>query len=246
MFYRDYRFFKSDAGTIIIFIFLFTSCSTTVFKKHLDADNKINKIKKYLLITPDINIYEFTAGGMHELRDDWSEQSVKFTKESLRNEFSSIASNLKEISIDKTDNDLRNLSALYEAVSRSINQHVLGPEGMRFPEKSKNFVYSIGSTEKLLKEHDADALVFVYGFDEVSTGGRAALGMLGVMTGVLTGVYVMPRGGITFVSIAVIDREGNVLWYGTRGGESKYDLRKEKTVQTIVKNILKDYPGLKK
>jgi hypothetical protein len=110
----------------------------------------------------------------------------------------------------------------------------------------KNFDYSIGPIDKILQKHGTDALIFVYGFDEISTGGRKALQAAGIIAGALTGVVVLPRSGFTVINAAIVDPSGAVLWYNVKGSQGGYDLRNPESATNFIRSVLSDYPGIKK
>jgi hypothetical protein len=102
----------------------------------------------------------------------------------------------------------------------------------------------VGSIEELLRRLGADALIFVYGYDEISTVGRKALTVLGVAIGAVTGVMILPRSGITAVSVGLVDPSGAILWYNTKAGAGAYDLRKAESAKALLQAILTDLPRL--
>jgi len=77
---------------------------------------------------------------------------------------------------------------------------------------------------------------FLYGSDEISSSGRQALQVLGVLTG------MMPRSGITAISFALVDASGSVLWYDIKGGQGNFDLGKYDSVLQLVAGALDELP----
>jgi len=233
--------------SIIIFILFVTfACAPPPYRKHPEFETRSTAVGNPGLIPPDIKIYELTAGGLHELRDDWSEIGKE-------NCLSSVTECLKEkncptecLAIDKEmEEKLEDILALYRAVSTSIHLHTY-PGVAYFPEKEKNFRYSIGPLQDVLEEFGVDSLVFVYGFDEISTGGRQALMAASIIIGAFTGVYMGPRAGVTFVSVAVVDSSGDILWYDVSASSGEHDLRNPETTQKLFKLIFADFPQLVK
>jgi hypothetical protein len=223
----------------------FGCASVAPYRAHPEFEMRTKNIKISGLLSPDIKIYEFTAGGVRELRDDWCAQGRENIQGALIQCFQEKTLEIKPITMDKEmEEEMEDIYALYRAVSISINTHTYGD--FKFPEKMKNFDYSIGPIDKIMQKHSTDALIFVYGFDEISTGGRKALQAVGVIAGALTGVVVIPRSGITVVSAAMVDPSGTILWYNIKGSQGGYDLRNPESSANLIRAILADYPGVRK
>jgi hypothetical protein len=202
-------------------------------------------IKTTGLLSPDIKIYEFTAGGVRELRDDWCSKGRENVQGALIECLREKPLEVKPITFDQEmEEEMQDIYALYRAVSTSINTHTYGD--FKFPGKMKIFDYSIGSIDKILQKHGTDALIFVYGFDEISTGGRKALQAAGIVAGALTGVVVIPRSGFTVVNVALVDPSGAILWYNIKGSQGGYDLRTPESATKFIRAVLSDYPGVKR
>ena len=150
-------------------------CAVIKSRTHPEFEARYKNIETFGLIPPDIEIYELTAGGVRELKDEWSDMGKENVINALMKKLKE-----KEIKVETFTKDeiMEETLALYRAVSMCIELHTQGP--WSFPEKQKNFDYSIGSIEKILKENDVDALMIIYGSDEDTTGGRQALIALGV------------------------------------------------------------------
>jgi hypothetical protein len=106
----------------------------------------------------------------------------------------------------------------------------------------------VGSLETILKSSGGDALLLVYGVDQIATAGKKALNALGTITGTavaaLTGVYTGPRMEGTRMRMALADRNGTVLWYNNYNGV--YDLRDVESSSNIIRLTLEDFPGIAK
>jgi len=215
------------------------------YRAHPELEIRSKNIKTPSLLPPDIKIYELTAGGVRELRDDWSLRGRENVLRALIENLHKKQYKIKTITISEDlDEEMEEIQALYRAVSMSILMHTYGP--YIFPEKLKNFDYSIGSIERILQRFDADAMIFVYGFDEISTSGRKALTVLSIIAGAFTGVALMPRAGLTSVSVALVDASGTILWYSIRSSEGGYDLRNPESAARLLRIILSDFPNLGK
>ncbi len=213
------------------------------YRMHPEFYRRALRIKTPGLIAPDVRICELTAGGVRELRDDWGAAGRQNVADALTACLDEQACRVKTCVVGKEiEEELEDIQTLYRAVSQSIQIHTYGP--YPFPEKRKNFIYSVGAIEDLLQRLEADALIFVYGYDEISTVGRKALTVLGVAIGAVTGVMVLPTSGMTSVSVGLVDRSGAILWYNVKASAGIYDLRKPESAKTLLKDILSDLPRL--
>lgn len=225
--------------------FLAVGCAPITKTVHPEFEVRLKDIKTTGLLSPDIKIYELTAGGVRELRDDWCVKGKENVQKATMECLGERPLEIKPITIDKeSEEEMEEIYALYRAVSTSINLHTQGDN--KFPEKVKNFDYSIGSIENILKRYEVDSLMLVNGFDEISSSGRQALKAAGIIAGALTGVVIIPRSGITIISVSLLDPSGAILWYNIKGSQGGYDLRNPESATKFVREILSDYPGVKK
>ena len=175
------------------------------------------------------------------MRDEWCSKSRDNVEEATIKCLHDKLADVKPTPVNgEVQEELEEVYALYKAVSTSIQLHIYGPFG--FPEKKKNFDYSVGSIKRILETLGADVLIFVYGSDEISTSGRKALQAGAVAIGLLTGVIVIPRGGITEVSVGTVDASGSILWYNVKRAEGGYDLRNRESAINLLTEILSDFP----
>ncbi len=233
-------------------LFVVFGCAPVSYRAHPQFEMRSKDIKTTGLLSPDIKVYEFTAGGMRELRDDWCVKGKDNVQKAMMDCLMEKAFTIKPIAVDPDmEEELSDIYALYRAVNISINLHTR-IEGQQFPEKVKNFDYSIGSMEKILNRYGGDALFFVTGFDEISTSGRQVLKAVGIIAGVAVaaagvgGAIIVPRSGITLVSVALVDPSGAILWYNLKANAGGYDLRQTESATKFVREVLADYPGTRK
>lgn len=230
----------------IISISILISCAPKTYKTHPQFGTNCKLIKSYCLIKPDVEICEISAGGVKEIRDDWCEQGLENVVAALQKTLDLKKVNYKRIIIDDDfKKEIEDIRALYRAVSQSIRLHAIGPGPHVFPEKTASFDYSVGPIDTILDRYNCDALIIVYGTDQISTGGRKALMALGAIAGAFTGVVVMPVAGMTTINFAVIDQGGNILFYTSKAGGG-YDLRKPESALSLVNQVVTEYPECKK
>jgi hypothetical protein len=221
---------------------LFTGCAIApTFRAHPYLDEKIRTTKTVMMIPPKVDVYQITAGGVKEKMDEWTSEARKNVITAIEEELSDrpgiVFKTLSEDSLSKeVEFNFEETLALYGAIDESIIIHTYGQPKNRFPEKIKDFDYSLGSEVKGLAEQ-ADALLLVSCVDHISTEGRKAL----MFTAAILGVYF--QGGVTAVSVALVDaNSGSVLWYNFKGSGGTHDLRDPESAKSLVKDLLKDFP----
>jgi hypothetical protein len=194
------------------------------------------------LLPPDVKVFELSAGGVSELRDDWCEAGRKNVVDALKKSCRAKGIDVRDAALGKDiEEELEEIQALYEAISVSIGLHVYGQ--FVFPDKVRNFDYSLGPIDTILQRLGADYLMFVFALDEVTTAGRKALSVAASVIGAMAGVYIVPQGGLTMVSVALVDASGAILWFNVKGGRGNYDLRDCDSAASIVSAVLGELPG---
>jgi hypothetical protein len=215
------------------------------YRKNPQFDSFCKDIKTYGLVKPRVEVFEISAGGVPELRDDWCAAARGNVVAALERKFSSKMINLKTIEPDvSTSQEFDEVSALYKVVSYSIKFHTYAPAYI-FPEKVDKFDYSLGPIDRLLERYGCDGLIFVYGHDEISTAGRKTLMAAGIVVGALTGVYAGPRGGATTIDVALVDASGTILWYSFQA-QGASDLRDPGSAAQLVDRVMSNFPECQK
>lgn len=228
--------------TLILLLALSCCATDPTLRSPPGAGERLKNIKNVYLAPPDARVYELPANGMREQREDWSaaakENLVKSTAEALKGKGLQVQQTPVEGDVEA---ELHDIQALYRAVSLSVQTHAYNKDSL-FPDKVRNFDYSVGPIDKFLDRCHSDALLFVDGYDEILTVGRKTLNTVGVVAGALMGVVIVPRTGFTATSAALIDRSGAVLWYSLKGGSGSYDLRDSGSCFDLVSGMMADFP----
>jgi len=212
------------------------------YRAHPDLARRAQAVKIVGVLPPDIKVYELSAGGDTELRDDWSAAGREAVLSGLADVFRDRGIALKSLAIDKDmQGSFEDVTALYRAVSYSIVEHTY--RHPPFPTKLENFDYSVGPVDDVLRKQPADAFIIVYGVDQISTAGRKVLRGVGLVLGSVTGQPVLSQG-TTALNIALVDRAGTVLWYKIAGDDGGYDLRDSKSARAFIKRLVADFPSV--
>lgn len=231
------------AGMLLaVLLLLLTGCVPALQSNRAELDARARKLRNIVMLSPDTRIYELGAGGMKEQRDDWSslgrENLEKAIIENLRGQ--SVNVKIFKVTSD-LENELDEVQSLYREVMEGAYTHTLfwgGRNPNFFPERLKNFDYSVGSLEKLLKKQKADGLLLVQAEDEISTTGRKVLRVVQA----INPFGMAGRYGVTIVKIALADRKGDILWDEFRYDSGGSDLRDANSTRDFVNALLKEFP----
>ena len=225
--------------------FLIGGCAPKEYRVNPEFTSLSKEIRNPILPHPKIEVYELTAGGVRELKQEWCDIGLENVATAVLQNLQSIKCKIMEKNLSPAmEEKIEDLRALYTAVSYSIQMHAMNPQSpMAFPAKMANFDYSIGPIDDLLKELGADGIILIYGSDEISTGGRQGLIAAGLIVGLATGVYAGPRVGITSINASIINPDGKIIWYSSKASGG-HDLRDKESVDKIIQQLFADFPKL--
>ena len=153
-----------------------------------------------------------------QVRDDWSRAGKENVIKALIETFTGKGFRVTPLTVnEERAEDVREIKALYKAVDKSIRLHGYGPQ--LFPEKRNRFVYSVGPSEKTLSRLGADSMIFVSGSGHISAREQKA-----------------------WISAAVSDSSGTILWHCVRHTVDQYDLRDAESAAEFVEDLLSSFP----
>ncbi len=163
-----------------------------------------------LVVPPDSRLARLTAGGMHEEREDWSNQARSNLRDAITQTFATLGVSVvsypdrgKVVPWRPQD---ASLVRLHEAVGGAIlGSSVLPTQRSRHPYLD----YGLGDAARHL--HDdfgADFALFVYCAATYASSGRVALGVLAAIGGV-----AVDTGTLTGFASLVDLRDGKVIWF---------------------------------
>lgn len=223
-------------------------------RKNSSLIDRRSSIKTILMISPTVDIFEFSAGGVRESVDEWSSQAKKNIAVVIENELQgkwdlAVKRLPNETVGGKMASALQETLNLYYAVEMAIAEHAY-PSGGRtvnvslFPDKVTQFDYSLGSEVNKLAA-GADAIFLIRGLEQKATGGRKAVQMsvaiLSILTSPLTRSFTIPEGSGGVLSAALVDaKTGDILWY-----KRAFDVSGLETPEgalTSVRQLLADFP----
>jgi hypothetical protein len=191
---------------------LLQGCVSTQVRTAQDPAGKPLRIAgSVVLVEPDIELYAVGAGGVEEPRKAWTESARRLWPQAVRELLQAQGIELKSDFVLPPDagpeNHLRQLQLLNQAVSISILTY-----GRRDTLRNKHgkFDWTLGpGVADLRQATGADYALFTYIRDSYTTGGRAAMRVIGFL---LLGGDI--GGGVQVGLASLVDlRTGQVVWH---------------------------------
>ncbi len=197
---------------------LFVSgCTCTSERLHPHFPDYRQHMGVMLVLVPEIGIFEQLPDGSRLFQDIQSQ-------EAQRNAQQSIARQLEErhFRVQKADtrmmqsSELLAVTSLFRSVNRSIQLHTFGPQP--YPAKLNAFEYHLGPVADILKANHADGLVLALGHQTTSA-----------------------QPVKNWLSIAVVEPEGRIIWYGLQGDHHKFNLQTSEGLTALVESTLVNF-----
>lgn len=196
----------------LVFALLLQGCVSTQVRTAQDPAGKPLRIDgSVVLVEPDIELYEVGAGGVQEPRKAWTESARRLFPQAARDllQAQGIALRPDFRLPDEVgpESRLRQLQLLNQAVSISILNY--GRSGALRNKRGK-FDWTLGpGVSELRQATGADYALFTYVRDSYTSGGRAAMRVIGFL---LLGGDI--GGGVQVGLASLVDlRTGQVVWH---------------------------------
>ena len=217
-------------------------CQTSTVAKRPDKWERVPSTARVVLMTPDIELAELTAGGVLEPNVERTQKATRFVADALQTEIGTRNAHLTPYQAPADDtprtHEVEQLVKLHEVVGNSLLVHHYGP--LRLPNKAGKFDWSLGETAKALGEDaGADYALFVFVRDSYASAGRKAA-MVGVA--VLSLGRVVLSGGVHQAFASLVDlKTGDIVWFN-RLIDTQADVREPDPARSAVKKLLSDFP----
>jgi hypothetical protein len=224
-------------SVFLIAVALF-GCAPTQVRQN--ADHYEPQLSVSVLLMPvDIELSALTAGGVREVRADWTVAAKKLVTEALRRQLAQHDDKLLEYIEPLSPEEVQEhtqIIKLHGVVGQTIMIHSMFPATVP-PTKKDSFEWSLGEDVSSLREATgADYGLFVYIRDSYATAGRKAL----IVTSALLGVSVTGGTQVGFSTLVDLS-DGSVVWFN-RIHKQTGDLRTEGAVHSAVKELIEDIP----
>jgi hypothetical protein len=204
---------------------------------------------KLLVLRPDVTVGSLTTGGMVEPRADWTDQARASIVAALKAQQAGRGGN---VTIIEHRNALPGIAeqelADVERLNLAVDQSIVDAKylGNSLPTKRRvGLDWTLGQDAvKLGQKTGYDYALFMHAEDEVASGGRIALGVLG-LAGCFIG-FCAPGGGqqqLDYASLVNL-RTGEVVWFnvvtaGSQIAGIKFgDLRTPQGAAQMVERLL--------
>lgn len=221
---------------------LLNACASSQIRTARDDSGQPQRVDgSVVLVEPDIELYEVLAGGGQEPRQAWTESARKLYPEAVREILQrrgvAITGDFAIPAAGGHDDRLRQLYLLNQAVSISILQYSsrsTSPNaGLR--NKRGRFDWTLGPGVSALREATgADYALFTYIRDSYTSGGRAAMRVIGFL---LLGGDI--GGGYQIGLASLVDlRTGQVVWHSLLVDQAG-DLRDAPGARETAEDLLK-------
>lgn len=234
---KRFTYLLSVFSVFLIAFAIFGCAQTQVRQK---ADHYETKQSVSVLLMPvDIELSALTAGGVREVRADWTEKAKTLVSEALRNQLKQHDDKLLDYVEPHNPEVLQEhtqIIKLHGVVGKTIMIHSIFPSTVP-PTKKDSFEWSLGENVSSLREATgADYGLFIYIRDSYATAGRKAL----IVTSALLGIGV--TGGTQAGFSTLVDlRDGSVVWFNLIRKQTG-DLRTESAAYSAVEELVEDIP----
>ncbi len=237
---------KWQVGLVLLlaaFALLSGCAATTPYRAHPQFEDRLRTGLTVALVPPDIRVYQLSAGDVRELMDEWSASSRRNVLAAVRKQMTGDrVLTFREFDLATSQaarEEFEDARTLFQAVALSATFHAYRPD-TQFQTKIERFDYSLGPLPALAEASEADALLFIQAVDHVSSAGRVARNVALALMGVAAGVAIIPAGGVTAMTVALVDAHtGDVLWFNRHSTAGVHDLRDSASAEAFVADAFK-------
>jgi hypothetical protein len=206
---------------LIILCFAASGCALSEQRAHPEFEDRIHTVAQPVLIPPDVGMLELLPSGLIRQRNDWSATGSRNLQIAISTYLKNANITLKPLIIDPhIAPEIAEIKALYRLVHKSMQQQTFNVHQDSYARRP--FEYSVGSINTVLNKLGADAVIFVSGYDRVSSAGRKAL-----------------------IDIAIADASGTILYYCVKGTTRGRDLRDPASADIMVQELLSGFSRIK-
>lgn len=199
-----------------------------------------------VLMPPDIELSEVSAGGVHEPKAEWTAVARVNLDAALDAERQQRGLTMTRFDDSKLDPlrraELDQIQNLHGAVGRAILRYQFTPN-QGLPTKQGRFDWTLGTAARDLRQATgADHALFIWIRDSYASAGRAAVQVLAAIAGAVVGVAVILPGGaqVGFASLVDLD-SGDIVWFN-RLARTSGDLRTPPAAIETAKVLLSGFP----
>jgi hypothetical protein len=216
-----------------------TACTTTSNRTAADVKPaSISAGAKVMVIPPDVELSMLLASGVQEPKAEWSKSAAENLGASIKAHLDG-RGHAHRVMVDDVaawEGREGQVLRLHEAVAQSVLLFNYGY--IKLPTKTRVLDWTIGDGGKLLAEkYDADFALFLLARGSYSSGGRAAMAVLGAVAGVS-----VPLGGQQLFVQLVDLRTGRVVWTQVATAAPGTDMREAAGAASLIATMFKQAP----
>jgi hypothetical protein len=210
-------FFSRTLLMGILAILFVSGCTYTSERLHPQFPSYRQSMDTMLVLVPEIVIFEQLPDGSRLFRNIQSQDAQRQAQQSIVHQLQA-----RHFIVQTADPqmmqspELRSVTALFRSVNRSIQLHTYGPQP--YPAKLSDFEYSLGPVTEILRVNRADGLVVALGHQTASA-----------------------QPTKNWLSIAVVEPEGRIIWYGLQGDHRKFNIQTTEGLTALVGTTLANF-----
>jgi len=231
---------------VLSLLAVFSGCATApvTYKTHVSAPARVPNLRAVVVAPLDAELSELTAGGVSEKREDWTVTATANLNAALAAETGWKPSTaLTPEQLAKVQDETDDVQALLRAITLNHLVNTVPGRGVPFPTREQALTYNTDPLTAHTGLLGSDAVLFVFVRDSYATAGRKSLVALSVLSAALTGVYIVPAMGSDVMSAALVDGNGQVLWFNYQIGGA--DPRTPEGARTVAHALLTGLPARK-
>ena len=201
---------------LVISLFV-SGCTSAIERRHPQFPNYRQSMGKMVVLVPDICMYEQLPDGSRLFDREHSHEARQAAQQAIARQLQNRQYGVLSLGNDSMPtSEIESVRSLFRSVNRSIQLHTIGPQ--LFPAKIAAFEYHLGPVANILQAYHADGLVLAIGHQ--------------------TGIG---RPKKNWLSIAVVEPEGRIIWYGIQGDHERFNIQNEEGVNTLVTSTMANF-----
>ena len=201
---------------LLISLFI-SGCTYTSERFHPQFPSYRQSMGTMLVLVPEIGIFEQLPDGSRLFQNIQSQDAQRHAQQSIVQQLQARHFNVQAADPQMMQlPELRSVTSLFRSVNRSIQLHTYGPQP--YPAKLSDFDYHLGPVTEILRANRADGLVVALGHQTASA-----------------------QPTKNWLSIAVVEPEGRIIWYGLQGDHQKFNLQTTEGLTALVGTTLANF-----
>jgi hypothetical protein len=194
-----------------------SGCTAATERLHPQFSDYRHDMGVMLVLVPEIGIFEKMPDGSRMYQETRSIDSQRLAQQAIIEYLQDRRFVVHAINNDTmSTSEMISIFSLFRSVNRSIQLHTIGPQV--FPAKKTAFEYNLGPVADILKANGADGLVLA----------------LGHQTGT-------DRPARNWISIAVVEPEGRIIWYGIHGDHERFNMQTTEGINALVASTMANF-----